>query len=72
MPIVYLHGEHMFLFLFTVLGCSFTPLEITHIKINIQHRHLWMKNSKSYCQSSWKDIRYKCEEKRIENIKINF
>jgi hypothetical protein len=29
MPIVYLHGEHMFLFLFTVLGCSFTPLEIT-------------------------------------------
>ena len=31
----YLHGEHMFLFLFTVLGCSFTPLEITHIKTNI-------------------------------------
>ena len=35
MPIVYLHGEHMFLFLFTVLGCSFTSLEITHIKTNI-------------------------------------
>ena len=56
MPILYLHGEHMFLFLFTVLGCSFTPLEITHIKTNIlKHRHLmgnlffyylWMKNLK--------------------------
>ena len=34
MPIVYLHGEHMFLFLFTVLGCSFTSPEITHIKTN--------------------------------------
>jgi hypothetical protein len=55
MPIVDLHGEHMFLFLLTVLRCSVTPSEITHIKTNIQHKHLMGnflsmdENSKSYC-----------------------
>ena len=34
--------------------------------------YLWMKNSKSYCQSSQKHIKYICAEKRKENIKIDF